>query len=107
MCQSTAFNQTREMPEDIFERHYPKHATTFALASTAATFSYIHADGMGVGTVVQVLTGKKLWFMFRRCGATVPNGYIGEFFDDWQPGFIPDCDTWDAEMVVVEPGTLL
>ncbi|KAK0191842.1 hypothetical protein F5146DRAFT_1135527 [Armillaria mellea] len=104
MCQSTAFNQTREMPEDIFECYYPKLATMFALASTAATFSYVHADGMGVGTVVQVLTGKKIWFLFRRCGVTMLNGYIGEFFDDWQPGFIPDCDRWDAE-IFMRPNT--
>ncbi|KAK0197864.1 hypothetical protein F5146DRAFT_1130779 [Armillaria mellea] len=107
MCQSMAFNQTREMPEDIFEHYYPKLATMFALASTAATFSYVHADGRGVGMVVQVLTGKKIWFLFRRCGVTVPNSYIREFFDDWQPGFIPDCDRWDAEMLMLEPGTLL
>ncbi|PBK68629.1 hypothetical protein ARMSODRAFT_976013 [Armillaria solidipes] len=107
MSQSTAFNQTREMPSDIFEVHYPKYTTTFALASTAATFSYIHVDSMGVGTAVQVLTGKKIWFLFRRCGTVVPNGHIEEFFNDWKPGFIPDSDAWDAEMLILEPGTLL
>ncbi len=107
MSQSTAFNQTQEMPSDIFETYYPKPATTFALASTVATFSYIHLDSMGVGMVVQVLMGKKIWFLFRRRGTVVPNGYIEEFFDDWRPGFIPDSDAWDAEMLVLEPGTLL
>ncbi|KAK0243342.1 hypothetical protein EDD85DRAFT_947492 [Armillaria nabsnona] len=107
MSQSTVFNQTREMPSDIFKAYYPKPTTTFALASMAATFSYIHLDSMGVGMVVQVLTGKKIWFLFHRRGTVVPNGYIEEFFNDWKPGFIPDSDAWDADMLVLEPGTLL
>ncbi|KAK0436514.1 hypothetical protein EV421DRAFT_1907855 [Armillaria borealis] len=107
MSQSTAFNQTREMPSDIFEVHYSKYATTFTLASTAAMFSYIHVDSMGVGTAVRVLMGKKIWFLFCRCGTVVPNGHIEEFFNDWKPGFIPDSDAWDAEMLILEPGTLL
>ncbi|KAK0224379.1 hypothetical protein IW262DRAFT_1459431 [Armillaria fumosa] len=107
MSQSMAFNQTREMPMDIFENVYPKSSTTWALASTAASMTSIHTDCMGVGTVVHPMTGIKIWFLFRRRNTRLPNGNIKEFSADWGPGFIPDPDVWDAEMLVLEPGTTL
>ncbi|KAK0434661.1 uncharacterized protein EV420DRAFT_1653887 [Desarmillaria tabescens] len=107
MSQSIAFDQTREVPTDIFDNHYPKDATCFTLASTMATFSYIHHDGIGVGTVIQVLTGKKIWFFFHRVACHIQDTHVDEFMDDWVPGFIPDPTEWEAEVVVLEPGTVL
>ncbi|KAK0467343.1 uncharacterized protein EV420DRAFT_1474663 [Desarmillaria tabescens] len=107
MSQSIAFDQTREVPTDIFNNHYPKDATCFALASTMATFSYIHHDGMSVRTVIQVLTGKKIWFFFCRVACCIQDTHVDEFMNDWVPGFIPDPTEWEAEVVVLEPGTVL
>ncbi len=46
----TAFNQTEDLPRDLFPQEFPKRATTWSLVSTHGTITYIHSDSQGVGT---------------------------------------------------------
>ncbi len=45
----------------------------------------------GVGTVVEVLCGRKLWYVFqhRRTVGNRQDSYIDEYMGDWAPGFYP------------------
>ncbi len=78
------------------------------MVATKGTISYIHSDCLGVGTVVEVLCGWKLWYVFqRRRMVGRQNSYIDEYMGDWAPGFIPDPKDWTAEVVLLEPGSAL
>ncbi|KAK0224927.1 hypothetical protein EDD85DRAFT_959211 [Armillaria nabsnona] len=89
-----AFEQTSDLPTDIYTSGYPVSATSFWLVATKGTISYIHSDCFGVGTVVEVWCGQKL------C-------YIDEYIGDWAPGFIPDPEDWTSEVVLLKPGSAL
>ncbi|KAK0217452.1 hypothetical protein EDD85DRAFT_961858 [Armillaria nabsnona] len=102
-----AFEQTSDLPTDIYTSGYPVLATSFWLVATKGAISYIHSDCFGVGTVVEVLCRQKLWCMFQRC-RTVGNrqdSYINEYMGDWASGFIPDLEDWTSEVVLLEPGS--
>ncbi|KAK0225749.1 hypothetical protein IW262DRAFT_1456982 [Armillaria fumosa] len=87
-----AFEHTSDMPEDIFEATYPVSATSFWLVATKGAISYMHCDCHGVGTVVEVVCGRKLWYIFQRCGSSPEDSMIDEYMGDWAPGFIPSPD---------------
>ncbi|KAK0473926.1 hypothetical protein IW261DRAFT_1569286 [Armillaria novae-zelandiae] len=93
------------MPADIFDTTYPVSATSFWLVATKGAISYMHCDCHGVGTVVEVLCGRKLWYIFRRHGSSANDSMIEEYMGDWAPGFIPSPDEWEAEVVLLEPGS--
>ncbi len=58
---------------------------------------------LGIGTVVQVLCGHQLWYLFwPRMG----DGYIS-VLKDWNPDLIKDGKEWNATLVVLEPGNAL
>lgn len=79
--------------------------------ATKGAISYLHPDCHGVGTVVEVLCGRKLWYVFQRrypeAQGTRHDSRIDEYMRDWAPGFIPDADQWEAEVVILEPGSAL
>ncbi|KAK0501881.1 hypothetical protein EDD18DRAFT_1347944 [Armillaria luteobubalina] len=102
-CQ--AFEHTSNMPADIFDTTYPVSATSFWLVATKGTISYMHCDCHGVGMVVEVLCGRKLWYIFWRHGSSADDNMIEEYMGDWAPGFIPSPDEWEAEVVLLEPGS--
>ncbi|KAK0470698.1 hypothetical protein IW261DRAFT_1572984 [Armillaria novae-zelandiae] len=89
----------------ICDTTYPVSATSFWLVATKGTISYMHCDCHGVGTVVEVLCGRKLWYIFRRRGSSADDSMIEEYMGDWAPGFIPSPDEWEAEVVLLEPGS--
>ncbi|KAK0460290.1 uncharacterized protein EV420DRAFT_1641635 [Desarmillaria tabescens] len=100
-----AFEQTSDLPEDIFDASYPISATNFWLVATKGVISYIHSDCHGVGTFVEVLCGQKLWYVFQHHGSRRQDSHIDEYMGDWAPGFIPDPREWEAEVVLLEPGS--
>ncbi|PBK94309.1 hypothetical protein ARMGADRAFT_1029448 [Armillaria gallica] len=67
----TVFDQTEDLPRDLFPQEFPKQATTWSLVSICGAITYIHSDSQ-----------------------------------EWEPGFIPDPKDWDAEVVLLEPGTI-
>ncbi|KAK0493818.1 hypothetical protein EDD18DRAFT_1356305 [Armillaria luteobubalina] len=92
------------MLADIFDTTYPVSATSFWLVATKGAISYMHCDCHGVGTVVEVLCGRKLWYIFQCHGSSADDSMIEEYMGDWAPGFIPSPDEWEAEVVLLEPG---
>ncbi len=104
-----AFEQTSDLPTDVYTSGYPVSATSFWLVATKGAISYIHSDCFGVGTVVEVLCGRKLWYVFqrRRMVGNQQDSYIDEYMGDWAPGFIPDPEDWTSEVVLLEPGSAL
>ncbi|KAK0474126.1 hypothetical protein IW261DRAFT_1569190 [Armillaria novae-zelandiae] len=100
-----AFEHTSDMPADIFDTTYPVSTTSFWLVATKGTISYMHCDCHGVGTVVEVLCGRKLWYIFQHRGSSADDSMIEEYMGDWAPGFIPSPDEWEAEVVLLEPGS--
>ncbi len=103
----TAFDQTEDLPRNLFPQEFPKWATTWSLVSTRGAITYIHSDSQGVGTAVRVLTGRKLWYIFRRIYTKPNDSRTDEYLQEWEPGFIPDPKDWDAEVVLLELGTIL
>ncbi|KAK0472651.1 hypothetical protein IW261DRAFT_1424246 [Armillaria novae-zelandiae] len=95
----------RELFEEGLEQEVS--ATSFWLVATKGAISYMHCDCHGVGTVVEVLCGRKLWYIFRRRGSSADDSMIEEYMGDWAPGFIPSPDEWEAEVVLLEPGSAL
>ncbi|KAK0493732.1 hypothetical protein EDD18DRAFT_1356182 [Armillaria luteobubalina] len=77
----------------------------FCLVATKGAISYIHTDCHGVGMVVEVICGRKLWYIFHHWGSSPQDSRIDEYMGDWDPGFIPSPDKWDAEVVLLEPGS--
>ncbi|PBK79255.1 hypothetical protein ARMGADRAFT_1040947, partial [Armillaria gallica] len=95
-----AFEQTSDLPTDIYTSGYPVLTTSFWLVATKGAISYIHSNCFGVGTVVEVLCGRKLWTVGNR-----QDSYIDEYMGDWAPGFIPDPEDWTSEVVLLKPGS--
>ncbi|KAK0438495.1 uncharacterized protein EV420DRAFT_1651420 [Desarmillaria tabescens] len=100
-----AFEQTSDLPEDIFDTSYPISATNFWLVVMKGVISYIHSDCHGVGTFVEVLCGRKLWYVFQHHGSRRQDSRIDEYMGDWAPGFILDPREWEAKVVLLEPGS--
>ncbi|KAK0231486.1 hypothetical protein IW262DRAFT_1454495 [Armillaria fumosa] len=92
------------LPEEVFNPQYPCGAISFWTVSMKGAIRHIHSNGAGVGTVVEVVCGRQLFYIFRRSESTVNDSCIDEYLEDWAPGFIPDSDKWEAELVVLEPG---
>ncbi|KAK0502191.1 hypothetical protein EDD18DRAFT_1346767 [Armillaria luteobubalina] len=99
------FEQMSDIPEDIFDVQYPVSATMFWLVATKGAISYIHTDCHGVGMVVEVVCGRKLWYIFHHRGSSPQDSWIDEYMGDWDPGFIPSPDKWGTEVVLLEPGS--
>ncbi|PBK86313.1 hypothetical protein ARMGADRAFT_1086784 [Armillaria gallica] len=102
----TAFDQTKDLPRDLFPQEFPKWAMTWSLVSTHGAITYIHSDSQGVGTAIRVLTGQKLWYIFRRIYTKPNDSRTDEYLQEWEPGFIPDPKDWDTEVVLLELGTI-
>ncbi|KAK0493735.1 hypothetical protein EDD18DRAFT_1356186 [Armillaria luteobubalina] len=55
--------------------------------------------------VVEVLCGRKLWYIFQCHGSSADDSMIEEYMGDWAPGFIPSPDEWEAKLVLLEHGS--
>ncbi|KAK0479938.1 hypothetical protein EDD18DRAFT_1363949 [Armillaria luteobubalina] len=100
-----AFEGTVDLlSEEIFNPQYPCGAISFWTVSMKGAIHHIHSNSAGVGTVVKVVCGRQLFYIFWRSESTVNDSHIDEYLEDWAPGFIPDSDKWEAELVVLEPG---
>lgn len=88
----------------------PLNDFRWGLAATAGALSWIHVDSNGLGTYIDVKTGKKWWIVLKRKG----KGYIFKSCSDAGPYFggkhemdVPNVEEWDFEAVVLAPGTRL
>jgi hypothetical protein len=46
--------------------------------STPSAVSHIHSDAEGLGTTIQLLTGEKLWFLFRQARSLASGAAKGD-----------------------------
>ncbi len=81
-----AFQHTSVHTEHIFETDfYPTSATNFWSVATKGAIDRFKRHNLGVGTVVQVVCGRQLWYLFRRRGG---DGRISTL-KDWHPIILP------------------
>ncbi len=98
------FQHTSVHTEHIFETDfYPTSATNFWSVATKGAIDRFKRHNLGVGTVVQVVCGRQLWYLFRRRGG---DGRISTL-KDWHPDYITNRHEWNADLVVLEPGNAL
>ena len=87
---------------------YPTGHVRWGLVGTAHAVSMLHIDSDGFATFVQVMSGKKLWAVYRPT-PTLPlsstNVYM--FPDHFQLDQIPPKSGFSLEAVVLRPGDLL
>jgi hypothetical protein len=98
---------TEGLPYCDEESLYPSGDVKWGLAATAGAYHLIHIDCDGLGTVVDPITGKKVWAFFtpEEDVSLSAFGDIDQFFNEFDVTN-PPC-YWDAEAVLLEPGTRL
>ncbi|KAG6859837.1 hypothetical protein C0995_003162 [Termitomyces sp. Mi166 len=85
----------------------PLSDTQWALVSTGDTLHPFHIDANGYGTVIQVDTGTKLWFVAEsKNGRSLEDFAFKDLFHLFDPDSLND-DLWDLELIVLEPGMRL
>jgi len=89
------------------EAQYPTPDVRWGLAATRGARHWIHIDCDGLCTVIDLLTGAKIWFLY----SPDPRYHAGIFGDIDQ--FLHDFDVtnpskyWAVEAVYLQPGTQL
>jgi len=102
-----AWRLTEGLPYCTHKVSYPTGEVRWGLASTAGSRHWPHLDSDGLATYVELLIGKKLWILFRPNLDNEPDAgaHISVFLDDFDTSVA--VKTWDAEAVVLTPGTRL
>ncbi len=102
-----AWRTTEGLPYCDQEALYPSADMKWGLAATAGARHWIHVDCNGLGTVVDPVVGKKLWCLFtpKEDVSEGSFGDIDQFFNGFDVTNPPNY--WDAEAVLLEPGTRL
>ena len=102
-----AWRLTEGLPFCTPKVSYPTGDMRWGLASTAGSRHWPHIDRNGLATYVELVTGKKLWILFRPNLDDEPDAgaYISVFLDDFDTSVA--VKLWDAEAVVLTPGTRL
>ena len=100
-----AWRLTEGLPFCTLKVVFPTGDVRWALASTAGSRHWPHLDSNGFATFVDVLTGMKFWILFRPHldNELEPSGSIDLFLNDFDTSVA--VKTWDAELVVLTPGT--
>ncbi|KAG6816070.1 hypothetical protein H0H87_008863 [Tephrocybe sp. NHM501043] len=94
---------------DLMSDHkeeYPVAAMRWWLASTGWTHHTIHQDCDGLGTIIHVKTGMKIWMIVTPKSDAVDPGSIHRLFRKFQLDRV-DSDEFHVEMVVLRPGDKL
>lgn len=86
---------------------FPTAHVRWALASTAGSRHWPHIDSDGLATYIDVVTGMKFWILFHPHldNEPEPSAHVDLFLNDFDPSVA--VKTWDAELVVLTPGTRL
>jgi hypothetical protein len=87
---------------------YPVSDVRWGLVAFNGALHYFHVDSDGFGTWVEVKYGLKLWVIARPKSGGAPSfTEIDAFLSSIGVGRSPNCELWDLECVVLEPGTRL
>ena len=102
-----AWRLTEGLPFCRDKALYPTAAMRWGLAATAGARHWLHLDCDGLGTVVDLLCGSKWWILLKPhlYGEPDSTAHIDLFLDNFDPSVV--VKTWDAEAVLLTPGTRL
>jgi hypothetical protein len=102
-----AWRLTEGLPFCNNKALYPNSEMRWGLASTAGARHWVHVDCNGLATFVDLLCGGKWWIIFRPHldGEPDASSHVDLFLDDFDPAVV--VKTWDAEAVLLTPGTRL
>jgi hypothetical protein len=86
---------------------YPSSEMRWGLASTAGSRHWVHVDSDGLATFVDPIAGKKWWILLRPHmeGEPDASAHIDLYLNDYDPAVV--VKTWEAEAVLLAPGTRL
>jgi hypothetical protein len=86
---------------------YPTGCMRWGLASIAGSRHWAHVDCSGLATVLAVICGIKYWILFKPDldNETDAGAHVDLFLNDFDPAVA--VKTWDAEAVLLTPGTRL
>jgi hypothetical protein len=90
----------------------PPEKLAWGTAATEGTTSWIHQDDDGFAGSVVVKSGAKWWVVMKPCKNAAPGDQVGDlrtskgYPEDWK---VPNSgkDVFDAEAVLLHPGTAL
>lgn len=108
ICSETeAWRLTEGLPFCDKTAMYPTGNMRWGLASTAGSRHWVHLDSDGLGTFVDVRSGKKWWILLKPHleGEVWPSAHVDLFLNDFDPSIA--VKTWDAEAILLTPGTRL
>lgn len=102
-----AWRLTEGLPFCTQKVVFPTGEVRWALVSTAGARHWPHVDSDGLCTYVDVVSGMKFWILFRPHldNESEPSAHVDLFLNDFEPSVA--VKTWDAELVVLAPGTRL
>ena len=102
-----AWRLTEGLPFCRNKALYPTSDMRWGLAATAGARHWTHVDCDGLATVVELLCGLKWWILLKPDlpGEPDPSAHVDLFLNDFDPSVV--VKTWDAEAVLLMPGTRL
>jgi hypothetical protein len=102
-----AWRLTEGLPFCTKKALYPTLEMRWGLASTAGSRHWPHLDCDGLVTFVDIICGKKWWILLRPFleGEPDASAHVELFLNDFDPAVA--VKTWEAEAVLLTPGTRL
>lgn len=102
-----AWRLTEGLPFCTDKALYPTGDVRWGLASTAFSRHWTHVDSDGLATSVSVECGHKWWILYTPHLDDEPDAsmHVDLFLDDFDPAEV--VQHWDAEAVLLGPGTRL
>jgi len=102
-----AWRLTEGLPYRTKKALYPTSDMRWGLVSTAGSRHWAHLDCDGLATFVDMLRGKKWWILLRPHleGEPDASAHVDVYLNDYDPAVA--VKTWDAEAVLLTPGTRL
>ncbi len=86
---------------------YPTEHTSWGLAGTSNTFTFMHIDSDGFNSFLQVLCGLKVWVVYRE-KSELPRSSAKVFLDkNFRLDEYKEHAAYDLEAIVLRPGDLL
>jgi hypothetical protein len=105
--ETEAWRLTEGLPFCKSKAVYPTSEMRWGLASTRCARHWTHIDSDGLATFVDVINGEKIWILLKPYldGEPDPSGHIDVYLEDFNPAQVNP--TWEAEAVLLTPGTRL
>jgi hypothetical protein len=87
---------------------YPTEDMRWGLAGTANAVSWMHIDSDGFATFIRIMTGKKVWAIYRPLSSGLPLSSTKIFLrDSFCLTEVPTQEEFNMEAMVLRQGDLL